>query len=117
MSPSSPHPPSATSNSSPALPVSKNQSALVSLILGLLALPLTYGAVSQGIFGPFGLAGGLTAVAAVACGHVALAQAKRYLPGHTRRGLAIAGLVLGYLALVAMVAFIALLFVAFFTLG
>lgn len=51
--------------------------------LGVLALPAT--------------------VTAVVTGHLALARAKHYAPGHALRGFAIAGLVIGYLAAAGVV--------------
>lgn len=105
-------------SSSPlAVPARKNQLAVVSVLLGLLALALAYEAVTHSVFGLFGLVVVLTAFGAVICGHLALAQANRYPPGQARRGLAIAGLALGYIALASLVATAVLLFVAFFSLG
>jgi hypothetical protein len=51
----------------------------------------------------------LATIPAIICGHVALAQIKR--TGQDGRGMAIAGLVLGYLGLVMFVAFVVLLVV------
>lgn len=103
-------------SSSPlAVPARKNQLAMVSVLLGLSAL--AYEAVTHSVFGLFGLVVVLPAFGAVICGHLALAQANRYPPGQARRGLAIAGLALGYIALASLVATVVLLFVAFFSLG
>lgn len=113
---SSTPPPSRAFGSPLAAPERKNQLALVSLLLGLLALALAYEAITHNLLGIFGLVAGLTAVGAVISGHIALAQAYRYPRGQTRRGLAIGGLALGYIALASLVATIVLLFVAFFSL-
>ncbi|HEY3686494.1 MAG TPA: DUF1707 and DUF4190 domain-containing protein [Streptosporangiaceae bacterium] len=53
---------------------------------------------------------GLPAVAAVICGHIALARAPRYSPGS--RGMAIAGLVIGYAALAIGALFITMIIAA-----
>ena len=61
------------------LAVQTHAQAVLMLVsaLGMLALPAT--------------------VTAIVAGHLALARAKRYAPGHALRGFAIAGLVIGYL--------------------
>jgi hypothetical protein len=52
----------------------------------------------------------LATIPAIICGHVALSQIKR--TGQEGRGMAIAGLVLGYLGLAVFVAFVVLVLVA-----
>jgi hypothetical protein len=71
----------------PAPPIRNNSMATAALILGGLEF----------------FTGGLTAIPAIICGHIARGQIKR--TGEDGNGMAVAGLVLGYLA----VAFVALL--------
>jgi hypothetical protein len=49
---------------------------------------------------------GITSILAVVFGHVALSQIKRSQGGQRGRGMAIAGLVLGYVGIVALIAII-----------
>jgi ABC-type phosphate transport system permease subunit len=51
---------------------------------------------------------GLTAIPAVVFGHIGLHQMNRAQPPEQGKGLAVAGLVLGYLMIVGFIAFIAL---------
>jgi uncharacterized membrane protein len=63
-------------------------------------------AIAALVCGIVGLCSGVAGIAAVVCGHIALSEIKRsnnYIQG---RGMAIAGLVLGYLAIAAIVAWI-----------
>jgi hypothetical protein len=62
-----------------------NTLALVSLLSALLTIPLLFLVI--GIAGPF---------VAVITGHLALARVKSFPAPQARRGLAIAGLVMGY---------------------
>lgn len=99
----------------PGVPVGRNQLALVSFLLSLVfpigvililfgggiiatvdsATPLSYrlGSVLEVVGVP-------ALIAAIVIGHIALGRAKRYSLQHAWRGLALAGLALGYLSLV-----------------
>jgi Na+/H+-dicarboxylate symporter len=69
--------------------IQKNNLATASLVLGIVGV----------LFIPFiGILGAGSAVAAVICGIISLNQQKR--TGQTGRGMAIAGIVLGFLAFV-----------------
>jgi hypothetical protein len=57
-------------------------------------------------------AGGLAAIAAIIMGHLALNQSQRYPPWRAWRGLAVAGVVLGYLSAAFLVGAISLVLVA-----
>jgi hypothetical protein len=99
-----------------------NTLAAIGLVLALLALALDYLSLSNRLY-DLGL-GAVdnvipvsASIAAVVVGHIALAQAGRFPPGQGWRGLAIAGLVLGYLSLVVFLVFIGLLLYSFFTIG
>jgi uncharacterized protein DUF4190 len=60
-------------------------------------------AIASLILGIVGLCTGIAGIAAVICGHMALNQIKRSGEVIQGRGLAIAGLVLGYLEIAGMV--------------
>jgi hypothetical protein len=77
----------------PAAPSQLSPAALISLILGILgwvSLPIGW------FIFPFLCVPFVLAVAAVVAGHVALPQVARSLGALTGRGLAVAGLILGY---------------------
>ena len=67
-------------------------------------------AIASLVLGIVGLCTGIAGIAAVICGHMALNQIKQSNNMIQGRGLAIAGLVLGYLEIAGMVAWV-LLFV------
>jgi hypothetical protein len=109
----------------PGTPGGRNQLALVSFLLSLifpvgvalnaftiLFLRVTTSAAVAGLIqvasGVIGLAGFAGFISAIVTGHIALSRAKRYPPGQAMRGLAITGLVIGYLSLVVLVGYIGL---------
>ena len=75
--------------------------AISSLVLGVLGIVL-------GIY--FGF---IAAIAAVICGHKALSKLKRNQGRLTGRGLARAGLILGYLSIVWLIGFIIIVGIGF----
>ena|SRR5947209_4716601 len=103
-------------------PAGANTLAATGLVVALLALPLDYLSLSNSLYYlGLGAVDNLipvsVSIAAVVVGHIALAQAGRFPPGHGRRGVAITALVLGYLSLVVFLAVIGLLLYSFFTIG
>jgi hypothetical protein len=127
-SPSPQHLPSPTAPIRPPAPTGprgRNQLALASFLLSLifpvgvalnvvtiLVLRVTTASAVAGatqvISGVIGIAGFAGFSAAIVTGHLALSRAKRYPPWQARRGLAIAGLVMGYLSLLLLIAYVAL---------
>lgn len=109
----------------PGAPVGRNQLALVSFLLSLifpvaavlnvvtiLFVMVTTSAAVAGVIqvfsGVVGILGFAGFIAAIVTGHIALSRAKRYPPQQARRGMAITGLVIGYLSLLLLVAYVAL---------
>lgn len=109
----------------------RNTLALISLLLSLifpLAITINVlGAVAMAnhmiaqramsVFfmaagGAFGTLGLPAMIAAIATGHVALVIAKRYTRSGARRWMAIVGLVLGYLSLLALLSVMAIFIIA-----
>ena len=72
----------------PSMPETKNTLSITSLVLGILAI------VPCSIF---------TGIPAVVTGHIALSQAKRSPTEYGGRGMAVAGLVMGYLSILVAV--------------
>jgi hypothetical protein len=105
MTTSSPLPPPVNSSVPGASSSRRNWLALVSALFGLGPPALLYEAANHGFFTMFGLLAWLTDMAALVTAHVALAWANRYRPPLAWRGLAIAGLVLGYLEITALLCF------------
>ena len=107
---------------SPGAPEGRNQLALVSFLLSLvfpvvllLNLAIVNIVVFPGVLFVLGPLGDVldvlcmaAVIAALITGHIALRQAKRYPPQQARRGLAITGLVLGYLSLVVFLGVVGL---------
>jgi hypothetical protein len=79
------------------------------LVLRVTTSSAVAGAI-QVISGVIGIAG---FIAAIVTGHLALSRAKRYPPWQARRGLATAGLVIGYLSLLLLIAYVALFITLF----
>ncbi len=65
-------------------------------------------AITSMVLGIFGFACGITAIPAVICGHIALGNIKRSHGRQTGGGFAIAGLVTGYLSIVATIVLVAI---------
>lgn len=99
----------------PGAPMGRNQLALASFLLSLVfpvavILNVLNGGIVQTVDSTtaalrtvgnvLDILGIPTLIAAIVTGHIALRQAKRYPPQQARRGVAITGLVLGYLSLV-----------------
>ncbi len=76
-------------------PVQQNTMALVSMILGIVSIALCMMA--------------LTGIPAVICGHIARKQFRNSPHPQTGQGMALTGLILGYIAIVLSLAFIAMM--------
>lgn len=72
-------------------------------------------AIASLILGIVGLCTGIAGIAAVICGHMALGRINKSNGMLKGKGMAIAGLVLGYLEIVAMVAWVVFVVVAVMT--
>ena len=108
----------------------RNTLALISLLLSLVfplaitinvlgAVALANHLIAQRVMAVFFMAGGAfgalglpAMISAIATGHVALVIAKRYTRSGARRWMAIVGLVIGYLSLLALLGVMAIFIIA-----